>query len=161
MDSYSLYQNEMDHYLKRMVHKQFPRLRQRAVNLLKDEKRLLEIVQLIGKDSLSDQELLQLEVARMLREDFLQQNAFQEEDTYTSLSKQAYMMLAILTFYNEAKEALDHDRVYLQDVMNLNSIYQLSRMKYIATDQVETISELIETIKSEFATITQGGDNGA
>ncbi|HHX07188.1 MAG TPA: V-type ATP synthase subunit A [Erysipelothrix sp.] len=159
MESYSLYQNEMDHYLKRMVHKQFPRLRQRAMNLLKDEKRLLEIVQLIGKDSLSDEELLQLEVARMLREDFLQQNAFQDEDTYTSLKKQVYMLMAILTFYQEGRAALAHDRIYIQDIMNLDSIYQLSRMKYVPQDQLEQILELIETIKTEFININQGGES--
>lgn len=158
MESYSLYQNEMDHYLKRMVNKQYPRLRLRAMSLLRDEKRLLEIVQLIGKDSLTDEELLQLEVARMLREDFIQQNAFQEEDTYTSLKKQAYMLMAILAFYNEAREALAHDRIYIQDIMNLECIYKLSRMKYVSQDQLADILELIETIKAEFKTITLGGE---
>lgn len=161
MESYSLYQDEMDQYLKKMVHKQFPRYRQRAMDVLQDEKRLLEIVQLVGKDSLSDEELLQLEVARMLREDFLQQNAYQEEDTYTSLRKQGYMLQAILTFYSESKEALAHDRVYLEDVMNMKSIYKLSRMKYVLADQVDNILDLVDEIKDEIETIKQGGESNA
>lgn len=71
------------------------------------------------------------------------------------------MLQAILTFYSESKEALAHDRVYLEDVMNMKSIYKLSRMKYVLADQVDNILDLVDEIKDEIETIKQGGESNA
>lgn len=157
LESYSLYQNATERYLKQNVHKHFNKNRQAAMTLLKEEKKLLEIVQLVGKDTLSDQDILKLEVARMIREDFLQQNAFQEEDTYTSYEKQALMLTVILEFNNLAKEYLIHDNVFIADITNMEILYDISRMKYRPEDQTETLLEIIDKARIEFESLKEGG----
>jgi V/A-type H+-transporting ATPase subunit A len=76
------------------------------MNLLQKEAELQEIVQLVGPDALPDRERVILEVARMLREDFLQQDAFDEIDSYCSPMKQYTMLKVIMTFYNKALDAV-------------------------------------------------------
>ncbi|HZK00619.1 MAG TPA: V-type ATP synthase subunit A, partial [Tissierellaceae bacterium] len=98
-DSYSLYQDKMDIWMNDNVNEEFSKNRQKAINLLQDETELLEIVRLVGRDSLSEDDQLKLEVTKSLREDYLQQNAFHDVDTYCSLEKQDKMLKAILEFY--------------------------------------------------------------
>lgn len=157
LDSYSLYQQHIERFAKKHGNRNFNKVRQGAVNLLKEEKRLQEIVQLIGKDTLSDQDILKLEVARMIREDFLQQNAFQEEDTYTSYKKQALMLSVIMEFYAMAKNYLMHDRVYLADIMNMESVYQISRMKYVGEDALDSLTLITNQARDEFESLKEGG----
>lgn len=157
LDSYSLYQEEVDKHLKKAVHPKFPQYRQGAMLLLKEEKRLQEIVQLIGRDSLSDQEILKLELARMLREDYLQQNAFQEEDTFTSYAKQALMLETIMEFYELAKNYLDHDDIYLADILNMEAVYHISRMKYVNESKIDSLKDILVNAREEFRTLMLGG----
>ena len=151
LNSYSLYQDEMDVFLKKYVHRNFAKNRKKAMSLLKEEQKLNEIVQLIGKDSLSDVDLLKLEAARMLREDFLQQNAFMEEDTFTSHQKQALMLAAIIEFYGDAKDVLMHDHVYIADILNAPGIQAIARMKFTKETDIEQIAQIIEMNKNDFA----------
>lgn len=155
-ESYSLYQTRVDEYMKSNHNKNFTVYRQDAIDLLQEEQRIMEVVQLIGKDSLSDEEMLKLEVARMLREDFLQQNAFQEEDTFTSLDKQVKMLVLIMDFYKEATEALVEDHIFLNDILHMDTVYEISRMKYVSDDQ--RFDEVFIRIRNEFDTLKQGGD---
>ena len=85
------------------------------MTLLQEEANLEEIVRLVGLDALSERDRLKLEVAKSIREDYLQQNAFHEEDTYTPLPKQYKMLKAILSFQDEALRALDAG-VYLDKI---------------------------------------------
>lgn len=144
LDSYSLYQDVIDRYIRKVYNRHFPKIRHDAIVLLKEEAKLQEIVQLIGKESLSDQDILKLEVARMIREDFLQQNAFQEEDTFTSMNKQIEMLKLIMSFYRNAKEALVIDHIYLEDILNMHVVYKISRMKYAKYDELVKIEQEIE-----------------
>lgn len=155
LNSYSLYQEEMDKYMRKNIHRNYPKYRKRAMALLKEEQKLQEIVQLIGKDALSDVDLLKLEIARMLREDFLQQNAFVEEDTFTSHKKQALMLVAIMEFFNEAREVLVHDHVFIADILNAEGIHKIAQMKFIDEKDVESINDLIADNREDFETLSQ------
>ena len=157
LDSYSLYQQHIERFAKKHGNRNFNKVRQGAITLLKDERRLQEIVQLVGKDTLSDQDILKLEAARMIREDFLQQNAFQDEDTYTSYKKQSVMLSVIMEFYTMAKNYVMHDRVYLADIMSMESVYQISRMKYVSEDDLEALDQIVIQAREEFESLKEGG----
>ena len=156
LDSYSLYQYVSDSYLEEEVGRNFPKYRQEAMLLLKEEKRLQEIVQLIGRDALSDNEILKLETARMLREDFLQQNAFQEEDTFTSLEKQALMLETIMVFHEKSQHYLVDDNIFLADITNMDILYDISRMKYVHEDNLDAIRSIVPRAIQEFETLKLG-----
>ncbi|QIK85397.1 V-type ATP synthase subunit A [Erysipelothrix sp. HDW6B] len=159
LESYSLYQKPTERFLKQNVHKHFVKNRQEALSILKDEQQLLEIVQLVGKDTLSDQDILKLEIARMIREDYLQQNAFQEEDTYTSYEKQANMMVVILGFYALAKEYLIHDHILIGDITNMEILYDISRMKYQPSDKTPELLKILDAAEKEFMTLKEGDNH--
>ena len=84
----------------------FSKRRKQAMKLLQEESNLQEVVRLVGKDTLSQEDQLKLEAAKSIREDFLQQNAFHEQDTFTSLDKQDKMLTMVLDYYNESVKAL-------------------------------------------------------
>ncbi|NLW42932.1 MAG: V-type ATP synthase subunit A, partial [Tissierellia bacterium] len=157
INSYSLYQDKIDKYFDENVDKSFSNTRKEAMGILTDESELQEIVRLVGADSLSEQDQLKLEVAKMLREDFLQQNSFHEVDTYCPLDKQIVMLKSILEFYHESLKALDK-RVYLSEIKNLPVRERIARMKYIENEvAVDEINEIRQEIINE---ITQLIDKG-
>lgn len=158
LESYSLYQNSLERFIRKLGGRNISRNRQQAMIILKEESRLEEIVQLVGRDTLSDQDILKLEVARMIREDFLQQNAFQDEDTYTSFKKQSIMLSNIIEFYHQANDYLNRDHVYIADIMNMESVYLISRMKYVSDEALSTIESLPKTIEAEFEKLVEGGE---
>lgn len=147
LNSYSLYQREIDEYLDAHVHPSFSHLRKKAMVLLKEEHRLNEIVRLVGKDTLSDQEQLELEAAKSIREDYLQQNAFHEEDTYTSMHKQFRMLEVIIKFYELGTQYLKQG-AYLEDILNLSVRERIARMKFLRNEefdeQMDQINEKLE-----------------
>lgn len=158
LDSYSLYQQSLERFIRKTGGRNQSRNRQQAMMILKEESRLEEIVQLVGRDTLSNADILKLEVARMIREDFLQQNAFQDEDTYTSYRKQALMLANIIEFYHKANDYLNRDHVYIADIMNMESVYLISRMKYVNDEDLSPIENLIDTIENEFEKLVEGGE---
>lgn len=105
--SYSLYFNELQPWFKENAPAGWGERRQQAVDLLQQDTELQEIVQLVGPDALQDQERLVLEFARMLKENFLQQNAFSDDDAYSSLEKTGGLLDALLVFYEECQAALE------------------------------------------------------
>jgi V/A-type H+-transporting ATPase subunit A len=105
-ESYSLYRNQLDPWLCENVENDWPDVRQWAVSTLAEETKLQEIVQLVGKDALPEDQQLILEVARYLREGFLQQNAYHDVDTYSEPRKTYLTFKAIKTFNDEAVKAL-------------------------------------------------------
>ncbi|MGY3748599.1 V-type ATP synthase subunit A [Vagococcus acidifermentans] len=155
LESYSLYQEKIDNYMRKHINRNFAKYRKRAMALLKEEQQLQEIVQLIGKDGLSDFEILKLEIARMLREDFLQQNAFVEEDTFTSHTKQLLMLSCIMEFFAEARDALMHDHVYIADILNAESIQRIAQMKFVDENELDTIRRIIADNKEELEQIAE------
>lgn len=106
LTSYSLYADDVADDFKNDVDKEWSTLRSKAIGVLEEEARLEEIVRLVGQDALSPRQRLTLEFAKSIREDFLQQIAFDPEDTYTSPSKQAMLMRSICSLYDGAYEAV-------------------------------------------------------
>ncbi len=106
-DSYSLYKTQLDPFLAEEVDEDWAETRQWAVGVLDEETELQEVVQLVGKDALPEDQQLTLEVARYIREVFLQQDAFHDIDTYCDLDKQFEMLRLIRKFNDLAFEALD------------------------------------------------------
>ncbi|WP_459541361.1 V-type ATP synthase subunit A [Parvimonas micra] len=161
LNSYSLYQDKMDKFMDESIDRKFSAHRIQSMALLQEESNLQEVVRLVGRDSLSEADQLKLEVAKSLREDFLQQNAFHEVDTYCSLPKQFKMLNLILGFYDEAKKALNAG-VYLDEILKIESREGISRSKNISEKELEKFDELFETVKADIEKlISEGGNSNA
>lgn len=157
LNSYSLYQNKVDQWMDKNIDPEFSKNRIKAMTLLQEESSLQEIVRLVGRDSLSEGDQLKLEAAKSIREDFLQQNAFHEDDTYTSLNKQNLMLKMVLAFYDEGKRALDNG-VYLKEILDLPVREKIARAKFIGEDRVSEIESIIEELKASIdELISKGG----
>ena len=118
LSSYSLYPQALDQWYRDNIATDFPEVRTEISTLLQIEAELQEIVQLVGSDALPIDQQLTLEVARMIREFFLQQNAFHDVDTYSDLKLQYDMAKAILNFQEEGKKAIAGG-AQLEDVVNV------------------------------------------
>ncbi|WP_343764558.1 V-type ATP synthase subunit A [Clostridium oceanicum] len=157
LNSYSLYLNKVSNWIDENVAKDWTELRTEAMSLLQEEANLEEIVRLVGIDALSEGDRLKLEVSKSLREDYLQQNAFHEVDTYASLNKQYKMLKLVLRFHEEAKRALDSG-VYLKDILNLEVRDKIARSKYIDEKDISKVDALFDELASEIdELISKGG----
>ena len=126
--------------------------------LLQQEADLNEIVRLVGFDALGEKDRITLECARIIREDFLQQNAFREVDRYTSPKKQAQMLSAILSWYRMAQEAIPDGAGY-KEIMKLGSLEKIAAMKYEEEDGWDAFyADLTEQMRQEFSRLRAGGD---
>ena len=130
LQSYSLYTRDLDPWYAEKVAKDFGDLRQKALETLQKEAELQEIVQLVGVDALPEREKAILDVSRMLREDYLQQSAYDEVDTYTSIRKQALMLRMILRFGDLEQDAVSKGATVTK-LQALPVRTKLSRMKWI------------------------------
>ena len=157
LSSYSLYADTVDAYFNREVAPDWSELRMEAMALLQEEASLEEIVRLIGIDALSAQDRLKLEVAKSIREDYLQQNSFHEVDTYTSLEKQYRMLKLVILFKKEAERALEAG-VYLNDILNLEVRDKVARAKYIEEKDINRTDEIAAEVKAAIdELISKGG----
>lgn len=157
LSSYSLYLEKMGVWMDENVSPDWSKLRTEAMAILQEEANLDEIVRLIGIDALSEKDRLKLEVAKSIREDYLQQNAFHEVDTYASLNKQYKMLKLILKFHGEATRALEAG-VYLNKILNLEVRDKIARSKYIAEELISKIDEISEELTSAVdELINEGG----
>ncbi|MBE6016081.1 MAG: V-type ATP synthase subunit A [Lachnospiraceae bacterium] len=149
LTSYSLYVDGMGDWFDEAAGGPWMECRARIVRLLSDEAALEEIVQLVGMDALSAPDRLKMEAARSIREDFLHQDSFHEIDTYTSLEKQFLMMLLILSYYDEAQEALNRG-VGIEPIVNLAVREKIGRFKYTPQDQiVDEYEKILAELKAE------------
>ena len=154
LQSYSLYLDDIEGWWKENTSEDWRELRDEAMNLLQKEAELQEIVQLVGPDALPDRERVILEVARMLREDFLQQDAFDEVDTYCPPMKQYLMLKIIMTFYQEALKAVERG-VEPAKILKVSVKQDIARMKYIPHDEFINVKskEIMEKIKNELGSL--------
>ncbi len=129
LTSYSLYLSGMSNWFNTNVEKDWIELRQKMMNLLQDESKLDEMVQLVGMDALSAPDRLKMEAARSIREDFLHQDAFHDVDTYTSLKKQHMMMQLVLNFYERALSALGKG-ASIEKLVSMGVREDIGRFKY-------------------------------
>ena len=130
LQSYSLYINSIQGWWEENIAADWRATRDDAMILLQKESELQEIVQLVGPDALPDSEQVTLETARMLREDFLQQNAFDEVDTYCAPDKQYAMLKTILLFQKEALAAVERG-ANIQNIVALTVKEEIGKMKYV------------------------------
>lgn len=157
LSSYSLYLEKMGTWMDENVADDWSEIRNEAMALLQEEANLEEIVRLVGIDALSESDRLKLEVAKSIREDYLQQNAFHEVDTYASLDKQYKMLKAVLSFQTEAKRALEVG-VYLDNILKLPVRDKIARSKYIPENEINKIDDVIIELKQAIdKLISEGG----
>ncbi|MBD3387739.1 MAG: V-type ATP synthase subunit A [Candidatus Altiarchaeales archaeon] len=145
LTSYSLYKDITDPWVRGNVSPDMPDLRDEAMGILQRESELLEIVQLVGADALPDHERLVLETAKILREDFLQQDALHEVDSFCSTMKQHAMLSAILEFHRRAGDAIESGSS-ISDIMGSDLLEGLSKMKYL---EDEKFKDSIEGLKKK------------
>jgi V/A-type H+-transporting ATPase subunit A len=159
LQSYSLYIENIKDFLTVQVAEDFAALRQEAMQLLEEEAELQEIARLVGVESLSLKERLILESARSIREDFLHQNAYHPQDTYTSLRKQYLMLRAILHFHHRGLKALDDGRS-LESILALGVRQRIAQLKYFPEKETEGLDVYIEVDRAfqEIGDVTTAGD---
>ncbi len=145
--SYSLYLDAIQGWWERNVDPDWRKMRDRAMALLQKEAELQEIVRIVGPDALPDREKAVLIVTRMIREDYLQQDAFDEVDTYCPPKKQVTMMRVILNFYNKTMEAVDRG-VPVEEIAKLPVRERIGRMKY--EPEIEKVKALIDETNAQF-----------
>jgi V/A-type H+-transporting ATPase subunit A len=129
LTSYSLYIERLSEWFKKSVGGEWNSAREQAMALLQKESELREMVKLVGLDALPVRERVILEVSKMLREDFLQQNAFHPVDAYCSLEKQYRMLKVILKFYELAEKMLAAKP--LEEILKLDVIDRIAKMKFL------------------------------
>ena len=145
LQSYSLYVDSVQGWWAN-VDAEWRSNRDLAMILLQKESELQEIVQLVGPDALPDKERITLETTRMIREDFLQQNAFHEVDTYCSPGKQYKMLQTIIMFQEKAIAALERGAAS-EDIINLQVKEDIGRMKFVPEAEFEAkVKEIQEKI---------------
>ena len=157
LNSYSLYVDKIGAWMNENVNENWNDLRIKAMALLQEEASLDEIVRLVGKDSLSEDDRLKLDVAKSIREDYLMQNAFHDVDTYASLEKQYKMLDLVLQFMDEARRALKAG-VYLDKIIDMPIREKIARAKYIPEEEIGKIDEISKELSSDMdKLIAEGG----
>ena len=135
--SYSLYIQLLDRWYRENVGPNYPEMRDSIRELLQREASLQEMVQLVGPDALQDQERLIIEVGRILREDFLQQNGFHEIDAYCSMKKAHGMMRMVTTLYQAAEKALK-EGVPIDQIIQNPVVQKIARARYTPEKDFQT-----------------------
>lgn len=148
--SYSEYSDDLAEYYNENVGEEFCRYRQEISTLLVEESNLMEIVKLIGADVLPDDQKLIIEIARVIRVGFLQQNAFHKDDTFVPLEKQKLMMKAILLLYHNSLNAINGGTP-ISEIISYGFFDKLIKMKYdIPNDKPEMFEEYFDMINKRF-----------
>ena len=155
LNSYSLYLDTMKPWFDEHFGPAFMENRNKAMSLLQEEDNLNEIVQLVGKDSLSPNDQLTLETAKMVREDFLQQNAFMDVDSYSSHDRQMRMLAMILDFDKLARDAIGKGAP-LAPMLDIPAKEKIGRAKFVEADKyVQEYAAIAEEMEREIAEIAE------
>ena len=159
LTSYSLYVDDLSDWYKSNVSKEWVDLRKEALEILQKESELQEIVQLVGYDALPEPEKGVLDTARSIREDYLQQSAFDEVDTYTSIEKQYKMLQLILEFGRMEADAIKKG-VSAVKVSSLESRGIIPKMKWTKEEQLEQlVNDIKSKMKQEFDNLSKESSN--
>lgn len=153
LESYSLYTDLLSGWYNEQVSPEWLRLRGEAMEILQKESELQEIVQLVGSDALPEDQQLTMEVARMIREIFLQQNAFHPVDTFCTMDHQYRLIKAILKYSDMANNALESG-VPLEDVISVKSKDDLSKVKF-EKELDKELDKALATMDKEFETMRE------
>ncbi len=142
-NSYSEYTDDLSEFYYKNVNKDFLDYRRQMSAILIEENQLMEIVKLIGADVLPDDQKLTIEIARVIRVGFLQQNAYHKDDTYVPLDKQFLMMKSILDLYTTAKSAITSGAITFSMLSDSGLFEKLIKMKYdIPNDKLDMFRDL-------------------
>lgn len=153
MTSYSEYSADLQDWFKENVGEDFLEYRRQTNNLLQEESKLMEIVKLIGSDVLPDDQKLVIEIARLIRVGFLQQNAFHAEDTFVPLEKQKLMMKVILHLYQKSRQLIAAS-VPISSIMQSGLFDKLVKIKYdVPNDKLDLFDDYIAEIDNTVAEI--------
>ncbi len=154
LSSYSLYGDSLDKWFTQNISSDWVSLRKEAMALLQKEAELQEVVQLVGPDALPEKEQVILISTKMLREDFLQQNAYSDIDTFCSLKKQYLMLRNILRFNSQAQSAIDLG-IQLKKINEMSIREKISRMKEISEDNISEVEALYSKLDAEFESLSK------
>ncbi len=152
LNSYSLYADDLAKWYEVNISPEWSGLYKKAMAILQKESEINEIVQLVGYDALPEQDKVTLDTAKSLREDFLQQNAFDEVDTYSSMRKQYLMLKSILQVGDEESMAVDHG-VPAEKMSKLEVKQKIAKMKFIPEEQIEEYSKEISKLAMDMRNI--------
>ena len=159
LTSYSLYVDNFRAWYNEQFGDRFMANRDRAMHVLQEEAELQEIVRLVGQDALSPADRLTMETAKMIREDFLQQNAFIDEDAYSSYYKQ-FRLLDMVLQYDDVCRAVLPGGADVNALFNIPARERIGRAKMVPQDEVEkTYDEIIDEMKKEVAEIAERGED--
>ena len=158
LNSYSLYLDNLKPWFDENLGESFLKNRTRAMTILQEESSLNEIVQLVGKDSLGAADQLTLETAKMIREDFLQQNAFVDIDSFSDYRRQAMMMQLILDYDSQCRAAIQKG-ASVSDLFAIGARAGIGRAKSVPVDQYEqTYARIAEEMTSQIEEIAEIGE---
>ncbi|MBQ8028376.1 MAG: V-type ATP synthase subunit A [Clostridia bacterium] len=156
-NSYSEYVKGLEAWYHDNVHADFIRYREEICSILFEESSLMEIVKLIGADVLPDDQKLTIEIARVIRVGFLQQNAFHKEDTYVSLEKQFKMMKAILHLYHKCQKIVSL-QVPVSKIISTGLFDKAVKIKYdVPNDKLELLDSFVEETDSVLSSYLRKG----
>ena len=155
--SYSLYADKMKEWYDEEVGRDFLKYRQFVMTTLQEEAALDEIVRLVGMDALSARDRLTMETAKMIREDYLHQNAFHEVDTFTSMKKQLLMLRLIYEYNRLAGEAVESYADF-SDILACPCREKIGRAKYIPEEELASFDGIFSEMNTELKAVAQGGE---
>lgn len=153
LTSYSLYLPVLTEYYKKEISEEYMEIRDKSMSLLQEEAELEEIVRLVGVDALSTHEKLILETARSIREDFLLQDAFDRNDSYTSTKKQFFILKLIMMFHENAEKVIENG-VTIEKLNALPIKAKIIRAKFIEEKNLKTFNEIEKEIISQINSTT-------
>ncbi len=155
LNSYSLYQDTLKEWYDTEISEEWSGLHAEAMGILQKESELQEVVQLVGYDALPEKEKAVLDVARMIREDFLQQSAFDEVDTYCSMKKQYLMLDTIVKLGRKQSESVDRGMT-MNAIQSLQVRQKISRMKEVKDDDFEKYhKEIMDDMQKQFSSLLE------
>ena len=159
LNSYSLYLYSLKPWYDEHLGKDFLKNREWAMSTLQEEASLNEIVQLVGKDSLSAKDQITLEIAKMIREDFLQQNSFVDIDSYSEYDRQARMLAMIRKYEDECRAAQQRGGT-LAELFSVPAREKIGRAKSVPADQYKTAYDAIQDeMEQEITAIAEKGED--
>ena len=155
--SYSLYADKMKEWYDETEGEEFFKYRQFMMTILQEEAALDEIVRLVGMDALSSKDRLTMETAKIVREDYLHQNAFHEVDTFTSMHKQ-FLMLKLIYEFNRLALIAVENYADLDDILACSCKEMIGRAKYISEENISDFDDIFKTMNAELKALAEGGN---
>ncbi len=152
LNSYSLYKEELNDWYEKNTEREWSELRDGAMKLLQEENEINEVVQLVGYDALPEKEKEVLDIAKIIREDYLQQSAFDDIDTYSSMKKQYWMLKSIMMMHDAEKKILEKG-VIVEQLQKTKAKEKIARMKYVKEENIGDYFKEIEEALTELEKI--------